>query len=194
MNKIKQPDTTHSIAPLIAQRWSARAFADQFLAEDTMEKLFEAASWSASSMNEQPWRYLYAHKGTPAFERMLTILMDGNKPWAKDAAVLMISLAKRHFDRNGKPNRHHMHDVGAANTTLLLQAAEEGILGHMMGGFHMQEAIETFDIDQEAWEIACFIALGYPGSADSLEEPYAGREKAPRSRKEVSAFTQQLTD
>lgn len=194
MNTIKQPDTTHAIAPFIAKRWSARSFTDQAIAPETMEQLLEAASWSASSMNEQPWHYLYAFRGSQAFKRMTEVLMDGNKPWAKDAAVLMIALAKRHFDRNGKENRHYMHDVGAANTTLLLQAADVGILGHMMGGFHMDEALKAFAIDDSKWEIACFIALGYPGDPDALEEPYAEREKTPRSRKALTEFTQQLND
>jgi nitroreductase len=75
-----------------------------------------------------------------------------------------------------------MHDTGAANTTLLLQAAELDIYGHMLGGFDMQKTISEFSIDDD-WEVACFIALGYLGSPDNLEEPFKTREITPRTRK-----------
>ena len=48
-----------------------------------------------------------------------------------------------------------MHDVGAANTQLLLQAAHQEIYGHIMGGFDMDKTIETFDIPENL-EPVCF--------------------------------------
>ncbi len=188
----KTPDTTHNVAPFITKRWSARAFADQAISEETMATLFEATSWSASSMNEQPWKFLYAYKGSEAFDRMAACLMDGNRVWAQNAPVMVLSLARKTFDRNGATNRHAMHDLGAANTTLLLQAAELDIYGHMMGGFFMDKAVEAFEVDTEAWEIGCFIALGYLDDAETLEEPFKSRELAPRTRKSISEFTQKL--
>lgn len=192
MKNPKIPSTHHNVSSFITRRWSSFAFSNKPIERTELNKLLEAASWAASSMNEQPWRYLYAHRGTIAFDRMVDVLMDGNQPWAKNAAVLVIALAKRHFARNGKENRHHMHDLGSANTTLLLQAAEEGIRGHMMGGFHLEAALQAFEIDNTTWELGCFIALGYPGEADDLEEPYAGRERNPRERKDLHLFTQEF--
>jgi len=189
---LKTADTQHDVHDLIRQRWSARSFSDRNIDEAQLEKLFEAAAWTASSMNEQPWKFLYAHRGTQGFTKMTDCLMEGNAVWAKDGAVMILALAKKNFDRNGKPNRHAMHDVGAANTTLLLQAAADDIFGHMMGGFHMQETIEGFDIDTDQWEPACFIVIGYLDEAEKLEEPFRSRELAPRSRKPISAFTQAI--
>jgi hypothetical protein len=53
----------------------------------------------------------------------------------------MISLVKTHFD-NGNVNRHAMHDVGAANQNLMLEATSEGIVGHLLGGFDMTKTKE----------------------------------------------------
>lgn len=189
---IKTPNTTHQVSPFITQRWSARSFADQVITTDSLHTLLEAASWSASSMNEQPWKYLYAFRGTQGFDRMHTCLMDGNQPWAANASVLLLSLAKRTFDRNGKQNRHAMHDLGAANTTLLLQAADMDIFGHMMGGFHMDQTVDEFQIDTELWEPSCFIALGYLDEPEKLEEPFLTRETTPRQRKPISEFSQEI--
>lgn len=190
--EVKTPATKYNVAPFITKRWSARAFSNQPISDDMMATLFEAASWAASSMNEQPWMFYYAHQGSEAFTRMAACLMDGNKVWAENSAVLVLSLAKRKFERNGTQNRHAMHDIGAANSTLLMQAAEMDVYGHMMGGFHLDKALEAFNIDTEEYEPACFIALGYLGEADTLEEPFQGRELAPRNRKELSEFTQKL--
>jgi nitroreductase len=182
---IKTPATRYPVNELLLKRWSARAFSDQPITPDTLNTLFEAASWAASSMNEQPWIYLYAHRqDTENFQRFHDCLMPGNQLWAQNAAVLVLSLARKNFLGNGKPNRHSLHDVGAANTTLLLQAAHEDIYGHMMGGFDMARTIETFHLPENI-EPACFIALGHLSHPDTLDEPFRSRELAPRSRKSL---------
>jgi nitroreductase len=189
---IKVPTTQTNVHPLLLKRWSARSFSDKHLEKEQITRLFEAASWSASSMNAQPWKFMYAQRGTEAFDRMCNCLMEGNRRWAAGGDLMIISLARRNFEGNGKPNRHAMHDVGAANTTLLLQAAQDDIYGHMMGGFHMDQTYETFDIDPEEYEIACFIVLGYLDDANKLEEPFRSREMSPRSRKSISEISEQL--
>jgi nitroreductase len=192
MSHPKKPETTHNIHPLILERWSARSFSQKPISAETMEALFEAASWSASSMNEQPWEYLFAEKGSSAFEQMIDCLMDGNQPWAKNGSHMLISLAKRKFNDKDRDNRHHMHDVGAANSALLMQAAHIDIYGHMMGGFHMDKALSAFGIDSEKFEIACFIVLGHLDVPEKLDEPFHKRELQPRTRKPVSEFTKKL--
>ena len=116
----KTATTAYKINDLIASRWSPRAFDANPISDEHLMSLFEAARWAPSSMNEQPWTYIVAKNGTPAFEKMVDCMMDGNQPWARNASVILISLAKRNFDYKNRINRHHMHDVGAANTTLLL--------------------------------------------------------------------------
>lgn len=185
-------ETTYDVHQLIKQRWSPRSFSEKTMSDDALDTLFEAASWAASSMNEQPWKYIYAHRGTDGFERLADCLMDGNKVWAQNGAVLMLSLAKKRFDRNGQINRHAMHDTGAANTTLLLQAADDGILGHMMGGFHFDKTIEMLTIDADQWEPACFMVLGYVADPSQLEEPFRTRETAERVRNPIASFTEKI--
>lgn len=84
-----------------------------------------------------------------------------------------------------------MHDAGAANTQLLLQAAHQDIYGHMMGGFDMEKTIETFNIPENI-EPVCFMVLGYLDKAETLEEPFKSRETAPRNRKSVEEFATEV--
>ena len=87
-----------------------------------------------------------------------------------------------------------MFDTGAANATLLMQAAQMDVFGHLMGGFHYDKALEAFDIDNEEYEIACFGVIGYLAAPDALPEPFKSRELTPRTRKAVNEFTTHLEE
>lgn len=174
--------TQYPLHELIVRRWSPRAFADRGVEPATLVRLLEAARWAPSCFNEQPWRYLVATRENPAeFERMLGCLVEGNQVWAKHAPVLMISVAKLAFARDGKPNRHAFHDVGAASAFLTFQAMALGLYVHQMGGIHVDRARETYGIP-EGFEAVAGIALGYLGEAATLPEPMRGRELEPSKR------------
>jgi nitroreductase len=179
----KKAKTNYPVHELITKRWSARAFSNDPIAPDKIYSIFEAASWAASSMNEQPWRYKFATRDEPEeFKRFHSCLYPGNKPWSANAAVIILSLAKKSFSRTGAVNKHYFHDVGAANTSLLLQAAAFDIYGHMMAGFDEKKTIGTFNLPADL-EPVCFIVLGYLGEAEILDEPYLSRELQERNRK-----------
>ena len=52
--KIADPD--HEVLDLVAERWSPRAFADRPVEPEKIRQMLEAARWTMSSYNEQPWR------------------------------------------------------------------------------------------------------------------------------------------
>ncbi|MCC2547618.1 nitroreductase family protein [Hymenobacter sp. BT175] len=192
---MKTAVTQYPVHELISQRWSPRSFTSQPVASETLNQVFEAASWAASAMNEQPWRYIYAHRSdAEAFQKMVDCLMPGNQPWAKNAAVLVLALTKTHYD-NGTPNGAALHDLGLANGNLILEATALGLHGHFMGGFDRAKAQEAFHLP-EVLQPAVMIALGYAGEAEQLEEPFRSRELAARSRKPVAeiAFHGQLPE
>lgn len=183
----KIPVTQHPVADFITARWSPRAFSAQPITSEDLATLLEAASWAPSSMNEQPWVYLYAHRGSAAFQAYFDCLSPGNQFWAGRAAVILVSLAHKGFASNGAHNRHALYDVGAANAQLLLQAATQDIYGHIMGGFDMAKAQADLGIP-DTFEIVAFLALGYIEGPETLNEPFRTREITPRSRKPVAEF------
>jgi len=189
-HSIKKANTEHEVHPLLESRWSARSFTEKTISKEDISRLLEAASWSPSSMNEQPWRYLIAFKGSPAFQQMTECLSAGNQPWAQNAPILLLSLAETHH-ANGHPNAYSWYDVGAANQSLLLQAASMGILGHLMGGFNANQAIDSFAIPSSQKPVV-FIALGYPDEPEKLPEPFLTRELTPRTRKKIAEIFQYL--
>ncbi|MBF0399333.1 MAG: nitroreductase family protein [Magnetococcales bacterium] len=175
-----------SVHELIRQRWSPRAF-DGLRAVDRGEvmTLLEAARWAPSCYNTQPWRYIVAlRENKAAFDRILACLVDVNQVWAKEAAVLMISLARKLHDHNGKPNRWAWHDVGAANAQLTLQATAMGLVVHQMAGYD-PEAVRRLYSLHDLFDPVTILALGYPGSPEQLDGPLRDRELAPRQRKSM---------
>ncbi|MBL7817921.1 MAG: nitroreductase family protein [Saprospiraceae bacterium] len=189
--EIKAAKTQYGVASFITDRFSPRAFSDKEISAETMNTLFEAASWAASANNEQPWVYYFAHKNTEGFNRLFDCLMPGNRPWAKDAAVLVVSAARKTFAANGNNNVAAAHDLGMANAQLLLQACAMDIYGHPIGGFDKQKTAEFLEMGENLQPL-CMFALGYLGDAEQLEEPYKSRELSERTRKPLSEFVNAL--
>jgi nitroreductase len=186
MQKTAQND--FPVHELIRERWSPRAFADKPVPQDILRSLFEAARWAASSYNDQPWSYLVATKDDAAnFPKLLSVLMDMNAAWASHAPVLVISVARKNFKHNGAPNRVALHDVGAANAQLTMEATSRGLVVHQMAGFHQDKARELFAIP-EGWEPVSAMAIGYPGDPEALPEKLRTPEMAPRTRNPLSEF------
>lgn len=185
---MKKPAATEvPLHELILNRWSPRAFAEKPIAAETLRSLFEAARWAPSSSNEQPWAYLVATKEDRVnFEKMLSVLVEFNASWAKHAPVLALSVAHLN-QRDGKPNRVALHDVGSASAQLTFEANERGLQVHQMAGFDADKARKAFAIPLD-WEPVAAMAIGYPGNPDSLPEKLRERELAPRTRKPLSEF------
>ena len=99
----------------------------------------------------------------------------------------MLSVAKLHFERDGKENRHAFHDVGAAAATLAIQATALGLFIHQMAGFDVPKAKEIYSI-AEGYEPVAAISLGYFGDPQTLSERLQQRESSPRTRKPLEEF------
>jgi nitroreductase len=178
----------HPISELIAKRRSIRAFSSQPVEPIKINSLFEATRWAPSSTNEQPWVYLYATKDqTELWNKLFEPLNDGNKIWAKEAPLLILSLARKDFTRYPGPNAHAMYDLGGANAFLALQAVELGLQIRQMAGFNRVKTIENLNIP-DTYDIGVFMAVGYPGDPESLPENLKHRESAPRERLSQQAF------
>jgi nitroreductase len=131
----KRAITDHPVHELISQRWSPYGFDSRPVPESVLRSLFEAARWAASSFNEQPWSYIVAlREQEEEFARMLSCLTEKNQEWARHAPVLGLSVASLKFARNGNPNRHAFHDVGAATAHLVLEATARDLVVHQMAG------------------------------------------------------------
>jgi nitroreductase len=160
----------HPVLDVIRRRWSPAIYSPETVETEKLFSVLEAARWAPSSFNEQPWSFLVARKEEPEeFARMLSCLVPGNVAWAQHVPVLMLSVAKLHFDGSGNANRHAWHDTGIATGFLMLQAAELGLLAHGMAGFDPEKARQLYGIP-ESHEAVAAIGLGYPGDERGAPE------------------------
>jgi nitroreductase len=184
----KPAPTTYPIHELIQNRWSPRSFGERPVGAGMLHRLFEAARWAPSSFNEQPWGFIVAVKTDQDAHRAIAeCLGEANREWAQHAPVLMISVAKLTFDRNGKPNRHAYHDLGQAVAMMLVQATDLELVSHQMAGFDQDQARRKLQIPDN-YDPVAVIALGHPGDAEKLPQELQKGEYAPRQRKGFGEF------
>jgi nitroreductase len=170
------------VLPEIQNRRSRRAYSSAPLESEKIQSLFEAARWAPSSLNEQPWTYIYATKDQPElWNKLLSVLNEGNITWASDAPLLILSLYRKNLLRNNQPNGSAKYDLGGANAFLSLQATRLGLNVHQMGGFDRQKAKDVLNIP-DSLDFGVMMAIGYPGDPATLSENLKQREVAPRER------------
>jgi len=163
------------IDSMFIDRWSPRAFDPTPLSENQIASLFEAARWSPSCYNEQPWLFLYAASDEDR-QRFLPALVEGNQSWARNAPLLIFLLCKKYFTATGKENRHAPFDAGAAWMALALQARKLGLHAHAMAGFSREKAYAILGVPAEEYDIMAAIAVGRRAAPDILPEAVASKE------------------
>jgi nitroreductase len=174
--------TDAELHPLIADRWSPVGFRPEPLSAEDRDALFEAARWAASCFNEQPWRFVVGERGTPRFDEVLGCMAESNQAWAKDASLVMITVVRSTFTRNGKPNRFAGHDLGLAMGNLSLEATARDLFVHHMGGFSVDEARRRFSIP-DGFEPMTAVAIGRLADPAGLDPALAASDAKPRERK-----------
>ena len=174
-------DTDYEIFALLKQRYSPRTFRDEKIKKGQLNQLFEAARWSASSNNLQPWRFIYAEKGSEAFDKIVNCLSDFNKKWAPEAPLLMLAIYKEKTD-DGKENFHALHDLGLCLGNMSVQAQYLDIALHHMAGVDWKKAQKEFNVP-DGYHISSAIAVGYyGGELDKLPKKLQESELADRQR------------
>jgi nitroreductase len=184
INALDHRKADYPIEELLIKRWSPRAMTGQPLSDQEIHTLFEAARWAPSTYNEQEWRFLYARRDTPQWQKFFDLLVEGNQAWCQSAAMLVVILAKKTFTQNGKPNPVHLFDVGAAFENIALQATTMELVVHGMQGFDFNKARSSLSVPDD-FAVAAMFAAGQPADPDVLPEQLREREK-PSERKPLA--------
>lgn len=182
---INRMETIRPVVNEISSRRSAMAFKSDSIGDGIISKLFTAASYAPSAYNEQPWRFYFAqHHNPESFSKILSALAPGNREWARNASMLVLTAAKTDLSLTGEPNYHALHDLGLATAFLILQAESMGLVSHIMGGFDHEQIREVLRIPAGC-ALGSVIALGYPGDLSSLSGVNRQRATSPRTRKAI---------
>jgi nitroreductase len=181
---IRKPEA--SIQPIFPNRWSPRSMTGEEMSDEELKPLFEAARWAPSSFNEQPWTILYAKRGTPEWDLFFGLLVDANKTWCENAAVLLLFVSRTTYAKNNKPYPTHTYDTGAAWMSLALEGTTRGYVVHGMSGFDYDKARSILEVP-EGHTVEAMAAIGKRAPKEKLPEALQKME-APSDRKPVKEF------
>lgn len=178
----------HPVNRVFLDRWSPRSFTGEEMPEEDLLTILEAARWAPSSYNSQPWRFLYARRGTAHWDKFLGFLVEGNRGWCKDAAALVLLASASTMRIPGKdgevPSHTHSSDAGCAWGYAALQATMIGYVTHGMVGFDREAAFRELNVPA-GHRIEMMFAVGKQGDPAKLPEPLRAREK-PNERKPLA--------
>ncbi len=181
----KSAQTKYDIHPILNDRWSPRAFADKKVEQEKIQRFFEAARWTPSSSNEQPWRFIIGFKGDETYQKIYDTFVEFNQLWAFTAPVLILTIGNTRSVKNPeKPNLAYAYDCGQAVAHLTFQAAADGLFVHQMGGFDTDQAAKTFGVP-ESFKVLTAIAIGYIGDPEVLHPNLKQMEYSKRERQNL---------
>ncbi len=178
----KKAATDFSVHALLEQRWSPRAFDSRPVETGKLQRLFEAARWTPSTSNEQPWYFIVGQSGDETYRKIFDTLVEFNQLWAKTAPLLVLSIGYKKSLKSGDDHRWFKYDVGQAVASLTFQATHEGLYVHQMAGFDSKKAEEMFEIPED-YEALTVFTIGYMGDYKILHPNLQELELNKRERK-----------
>ncbi|MDQ1129784.1 nitroreductase family protein [Microbacterium sp. SORGH_AS_0888] len=185
------PDTLDRVAvtdapilDVLSQRWSTRAYDSTApIDEEALRAALEAARWSPSAYNNQPWRFIVARRGTETHAKIVESLIEFNQAWAAPAGALVVFIAET--SREGREFPSALYDLGQAAAHFTVQAHANGLYTHQLTGFDADAVAAAFELDDTLRPFSV-MAVGAHGTIDDAPEFARDGESAPRVRRPIA--------
>ena len=178
----KHAESSVDLHPILAERWSPRSYDPNFqISNEDLLGILEAARWSPSWTNNQPWRFIVAKKGSPEFENISNKLSGFNKVWAPKASLyLLIAAQTTNPDDTARPMA--LYDSGIASANITTEAIHRGLVVHQIGGFDTEAVARDFKFPLGLRPLTVLV-IGKQAPADQLpDQALIDREKSKRER------------
>jgi nitroreductase len=127
--------------PILAGRRSVRAFGERAVSDEDLAALIEAARWSPSSGNMQPWRFL-ARASADSRAELAPCLSRGNQ-WALKAPLLLVLVTRLDWGTRANGLDYALYDCGQAALSLTFEAEARGLRVHQIGGWLKEPLQQT---------------------------------------------------
>jgi nitroreductase len=180
--------TDVELHPLLAERWSPRAFDRAPVPDADVTALLEAARWAPSANNYQPWRFLVGRTGIDGADAthkgLFDALAEFNQVWASAAPVLIAAIVEVEHE-DGSARDIAPYELGLAVAALTVEASARGLHVHQLGGFDAGQVAAEFGVPPQ-YRTVVVLAVGRLGDPETLPAWAAERETAPRERKPLN--------
>ncbi len=165
------------IHPLLAARRSPSSFDDSRpVSQRQLELLLEAARWTPSAGNSQPWAFIAGLRGDDTHRRLVAHLAGSSSRWAPSAGLLLGNLGHVHVEETDWDySEFSIYDLGQAVAHMTLQAQAMGLAVRQFRAFD-REAIEAEFAVPEHWQVTSMSAVGYASPVAAEQE---GERRAP---------------
>jgi nitroreductase len=175
----RRADTSVPINPVLAARWSPRAFdPSAVLTVEQVTALLEAARWAATWGDRQPVRFVVGIRGDETFTAVGELLKRGNG-YAKLASALILVCIDEGPDE--KTARYAAVDAGAAIAQLTVEAFSRELVAHPMAGFDADGARTAFGLPDTVRGVAV-VAVGSLGDYATVDPAVIERDARGRQR------------
>jgi nitroreductase len=178
----KRAESSVELHPILAERWSPRSYdPDYIVSQEDITGILEAARWSPSSTNSQPWRFLVAEKGSAEFNSISKTLAGFNSNWAPQASIYLL-VAAQTTNPDGTARPMALYDAGIASANATTEAHHRGLVVHQIGGFDRDAVAKEFNFSIGLRPLTILV-IGKQAPAEKLsDQVLRDREAAKRER------------
>lgn len=141
--------------PHFKDRHSPYCFEPVALEPDVLAGPLEAARWSPSPFNKQPWRFHVIGRENAAFCQVLKELAPRNAMWSQHASFLIVICAEK-LKREGRfakstssyqqYDQHTDFSLGICLGLFLAELTKTELQAHPMAGFNAQGVTKKLDL------------------------------------------------
>ncbi len=149
-----------SVLEVIRERRSVRRYRPDPIPEESLLRVMEAARFSPSGKNLQPWRFILVKDSS--LKQHLAAAAVGQS-FIAEAPVIVVACGfpDRCYSRMGNYMKSWPIDVAIAVEHLILQAQEEGLGTCWIGAFEEKKVKPILNIPDEV-RVLALTPLGYP--------------------------------
>lgn len=144
---------------ILKTRRSIREYSDKEIPKELLEKIVEAARFSPTARNVQPWEFIVITQ-TPTLKKLAELAENG-RFLAQAKACIAVFCAD---------TKYYLEDGCAATCNILLAAAALSIGSCWVAGDKKPYALKVAKLLSvpAAYKLVSLVALGYPKSKDSF--------------------------
>lgn len=171
---------------LVMQRYSVRAYSNNPVEQEKIDRCIEAARLAPSACNSQPWTFIVVNdveKKSSLADTTSNKLLPLNHFTKQAPVMIVLVIEKPKFTAELgsfiKDRDFSLIDIGIAAEHICLQAVSDGLGTCMLGWFNEKKVREILEIPSGK-RIGLMITLGYPKNAKRKNRPRKGVEEVLR--------------